>query len=234
MNIAVIPARGGSKRIPNKNIRPFCGKPIIAYSIELAVQSGLFDRIIVSTDSDKVAGVAVQHGAEVPFKRPETLADDYTGTGAVVTHALQWCREEGLAVDFACCIYATAPLLQLRFLREGWERLRSSAQAYAFAVTAYEFPIQRSLRLEGDGVAPMFPEHTETRSQDLEPVYHDAAQFYWGRAEAYLKSIPMYSPRSSPIVIPKHLVQDIDREEDWIRAELMYRVSQERIGQSCE
>src|SRR5208283_4279689 len=187
MKIAVIPARGGSKRIPKKNIRPFAGKPIIAYSIESAIESGLFERIIVSTDDPEIANVAVELGAEAPFMRPATLADDHTGTNAVVKHAVAWAIDHDRVVTHACCIYATAPFIQASQLREGFASLLAGDKAFAFSVTSYPFPIQRALRVSSEGVVePMFPEHVLSRSQDLEPAYHDAGQFYWGTAAAFL------------------------------------------------
>ncbi|MCA1471234.1 pseudaminic acid cytidylyltransferase [Bradyrhizobium sp. IC3195] len=224
MKIAVIPARGGSKRIPRKNIRPFCGKPIIAYSIEAAQASGLFDEIIVSTEDEEISEVACQFGAVAPFVRPKEIADDHTGTAAVVKHAVSWFLERGDDITHVCCIYATAPLIQACFLREAYDALTSSDAAFAFSVTSYAFPIQRALRMTPAGrVDPFHPEHRMTRSQDLEPAYHDAGQFYWGTAAAFLEDIPLFSERSVGIVLPRHLVQDIDDVEDWEQAEHMFR-----------
>lgn len=224
MKIAVIPARGGSKRIPRKNIRSFCGKPIIAYSIDSARDSGLFDEIVVSTDDDEIAEVARQCGATVPFVRPKEIADDHTGTAAVVKHAVAWFIERGNDVTHVCCIYATAPLIQARFLREAHDALTRSDAAFAFSVTTYAFPIQRALRMTAAGrVDPFHPEHRLTRSQDLELAYHDAGQFYWGTAAAFLGDVPIFSERSVGIVLPRHLVQDIDTIEDWEQAEYMFR-----------
>ena len=224
MKIAVIPARGGSKRIPRKNIRPFCGKPIIAYSIAAAKESALFDEIVVSTDDEEIASVARDCGATTPFVRPREIADDFTGTNAVVKHAIGWFAGQGSDVAHACCIYATAPLIQSRFIRDGYERLVGSDAAFAFSVTHYAFPVQRAVRLTPDGrVDALYPEHRMTRSQDLEPAYHDAGQFYWGTARAFLDDIPVFSPRSIGVVLPRVLVQDIDTPEDWEQAEFMYR-----------
>lgn len=224
MRIAVIPARGGSKRIPRKNIHPFCGKPIIAYSIEAAQASGLFDEIIVSTDDEEIAEVARQIGAKVPFVRPKEISDDHTGTNAVVKHAIAWLIERGNDVTHACCIYATAPLIQARYLREAHTALTGSDAAFAFSVTSYAFPIQRALRMTSAGrVDALHPEHRMTRSQDLEPAYHDAGQFYWGTVAAFLEDVPVFSERSIGIVLPRHLVQDIDTIEDWEQAEYMFR-----------
>ncbi|WLB57012.1 pseudaminic acid cytidylyltransferase [Bradyrhizobium sp. 521_C7_N1_3] len=224
MKIAVIPARGGSKRIPRKNIRPFCGKPIIAYSIEAARASGLFDEIIVSTDDAEIAEVARQFGATAPFVRPKEISDDHTGTAAVVKHAATWFIERGDDITHVCCIYATAPLIEARFLREAHDALTNSDAAFAFSVTSYAFPIQRALRMTPAGrVDPFHPEHRLTRSQDLAPAYHDAGQFYWGTAAAFLEDVPIFSERSVGVVLPRHLVQDIDTVEDWEQAEYMFR-----------
>lgn len=232
MRVAIIPARGGSQRIPHKNVRPFAGRPIIAHSIGTALSSGLFERVIVSTDDTDIAEVAKRWGAEVPFMRPPELADAYTGTNAVVKHAIQWLREHEAAVALACCIYATAPFLRVRYLQDGLRRLEESgAHDFAFSVTSFPFPIQRAIRIRtGDGVEPFFAEHIGSRSQDLEEAYHDAGQFYWGRADAFLDDRPLFSPRSLPVVLPRHLVQDIDTPEDWTRAELMYAALQSDNG----
>ena len=222
--VAVIPARGGSKRIPKKNIRLFHGKPLIAYSIETALQSGLFDKVIVSTDDETIASTAREYGADVPFLRPKTLADDYTGTAAVTEHALQWLESHGERYAFACTIYATAPLLKLRYLIEGYERLKESDAVHAFSATSMPFPIQRTFKLTGKGRCEMFfPEYADTRSQDLEEAYQDAGQFYWSKV-GKRSSEPLFGKDSIPVILPRYLVQDIDTPEDWERAELMYEV----------
>jgi pseudaminic acid cytidylyltransferase len=224
MNVAIIPARGGSKRIPKKNIKPFLGKPIMAYSIETARKCGLFDRIIVSTDSHEVAEVARSFGAEVPFKRPEHLADDFTGTNAVVKHALQWLSASGDDVAFACCIYATAPMLEVSYLTQGYEKLAQTNAPFVFSITRFDFPIQRAIKInQSDKVEALYPEAIQMRSQDLEETYHDAGQFYWGREDAFINDVGIYSSGALPVVLPHYLVQDIDTPEDWIRAELMFK-----------
>lgn len=223
MRLAVIPARGGSKRIPRKNIKTFGGKPMIAWSIEAALQSACFDRIIVSTDDAEIAAVARQYGAEVPFMRPPELSDDYTGTIPVIAHAVQWQASHGPAADEVCCIYATAPFLLPEDLQRGLNVLRESGAAYAFSVTSFAFPIQRAIRItEANRVEMFSPEHFNTRSQDLEEAWHDAGQFYWGTAQAWTSAKPLFSSDSSPVVQPRHRVQDIDTPEDWNRAELMF------------
>ena len=224
MKVAVIPARGGSKRIPRKNIKSFNGKPMIAYSIQAAIDCNLFDDIIVSTDDEKIAEIAREYGANVPFLRPAELSDDYTGTRAVTNHALKFYADNYAEPSYGCCIYATAPFVQSKYLREGLSKLeKAPEQSFAFSVTSFAFPIQRAIKLEGNGVMPMYPEFSQTRSQDLVDGYHDAGQFYWGRYSDYLSEKAMFSRHSIPIIIPRHLVQDIDTTEDWERAELMYQ-----------
>ncbi|MDH5325760.1 MAG: pseudaminic acid cytidylyltransferase [Gammaproteobacteria bacterium] len=224
MNIALIPARGGSKRIPRKNIKDFHGKPIIAWSIQAAIDCSCFDRIIVSTDDEEIALVAQSYGAEVPFIRPHDLSDDYTGTVDVIKHALTWCDDSGISVDYICCIYATAPSLLPEYLKEAYNKLITSGKSYVFPVTTFAFPIQRALRIESSGcVEAIWPENNMIRSQDLEETYHDAGQFYWGTKSAFLNNVTIYSNESIPIVLPRHMVQDLDTLEDWDRAELMFQ-----------
>ncbi len=224
MRLAVIPARGGSKRIPRKNIRPFGGKPMIAWSIEAALQSGCFDQVVVSTDDAEIADVARAHGAAVPFMRPAELSDDHTGTIPVIRYAIEWFQRQGTAPEQVCCIYATAPFIRAEDIRKGLEILGTTDCEYAFSVTSYAFPIQRALRLTAEGrVEMLHPEHFNTRSQDLEEAYHDAGQFYWGRSSAWLAGKPIFSPAAAPVILPRHRVQDIDTSEDWERAEWMFK-----------
>lgn len=229
MRLAVIPARGGSKRIPRKNIREFAGKPIIAWSIEAALASGCFDRVIVSTDDEAIAAVAREHGAEAPFMRPAELSDDHTPTIPVIAHAIRWQEAQGGDVRAACCIYATAPFCRAEDLRQGWRLLEADRVDYVFPVVSYGFPIQRAVRMDAAGrVEPFQPEHATTRSQDLEPAYHDAGQWYWGMREAWLEGRPIFAPASRAVVLPASRVQDIDTAEDWARAELMFRALAEQ------
>ncbi|MDR9750353.1 pseudaminic acid cytidylyltransferase [Pseudomonas sp. SZMC_28357] len=218
--VAIIPARGGSKRIPRKNLLPFDGVPMIARSIRTALASGLFERVVVSTDDREIADLALAEGAEVPFMRPAALADDFTGTAAVMVHALG----ELPAFDFACCIYATAPLLQARYLSEGLDLLTQHPdKSFAFSVASFGFPVQRALTLDEEGaLTSLYPEFRQTRSQDLPEAFQDAGQFYWGRRDAWLRGDLLFSPASLPVILPRHLVQDIDTREDWKRAEYLY------------
>lgn len=229
MIAAIIPARGGSKRIPRKNVKSFCGQPMIAWSITAARASGVFDTIIVSTDDDEIARMAVHHGAEAPFRRPPELANDHAPTLPVIAHAIEWLKNNRSPVDFACCIYPTAPFLKPHYLREGLDILRTHAEAdFTFSVTSYAFTIFRSLKRNPDGTVSMFwPENELTRSQDLPEAWHDAGQFYWGRPESFSKNTGVYSACSYPVMLPRHLVQDIDTPEDWAMAESMFAALQQ-------
>lgn len=223
MNIAVIPARGGSKRIPRKNIKDFCGKPMLAWSIEAALKSSCFDQVIVSTDDEEIAAVGRAHGAETPFLRPATLADDHTGTGAVVRHAIQWLVDQNKKPDQVCCIYATAPFIQPEDLEQALDLLVTTGASYVFSATSFPFPIQRAIKkTAGCGCTPMFPEHIGKRSQDLEEAFHDAGQFYWGQTKAWMGSGSVFSPESRMYLLPRWRVQDIDTLEDWERAERLF------------
>jgi N-acylneuraminate cytidylyltransferase len=228
MKVAIIPARGGSKRIPRKNIRPFAGVPMIAHAIRAAQSAGVFDRIIVSTDDEEIAAVAEKYGAEAPFRRPPELANDHAGSDAVIVHAVRWCREQGWDVQLVCCIYATVPLLQSRYIREALDLLVASGKDFCFTAATFAAPIQRAIKLTPDGVEMFAPEYKNARSQDLTPAYHDAGQFYWGTAAAWLEGRDVFSHGAKAIVLPRHLVQDIDTEEDWTFAEMLYRLVQER------
>lgn len=217
--VAIIPARGGSKRIPGKNLRLFNGVPMIAWSIRAARRAECFEHIVVSTDDPAIAELALAEGAEVPFMRPAALADDHTGTLPVIAHALEQLPHASLA----CCLYATAPLVQPGYLREGLALLQAHPEkSYAFSVCSFPFPVQRALVLNASGaLTALYPEHRLTRSQDLPVAYQDAGQFYWGRRDAWLRGDVLFSPCSVPVQLPRHLVQDIDTEEDWRRAEFM-------------
>jgi N-acylneuraminate cytidylyltransferase len=223
MNLCVIPARSGSKRIPGKNIRGFCGKPIIAWSIEAAKASECFDRIIVSTDDEEIAEVAQQWGAEVPFMRPAELADDYAATRPVVNHAIEEATRLVGKPDFVCCVYPTAPFITFEDMRSSLEVLRNEKVDFVFSAATFAYPIQRAFTIKsGGGLERCYPEHRNTRSQDLEEAYHDAGQFYWGRRQAFLRGQDTVSETSRPFILPRYRVHDIDTEEDWVRAEKMF------------
>lgn len=223
MNVAIIPARIGSKRIPKKNIKNFHGKPIIAYSIEAAIETKLFRRVIVSTDSEELADIAISYGAEVPFIRPAELSDDFTGTDAVILHALHWLIDHGADIKYLCCIYATAPFIRSEYIKNGLELLKNADATSSFSVTTYPYPIYRSLEITESGHLKMiWPDYLNIRSQDLSEAYHDAGQFYWADVKKYLIEKKFFSPYAIPIVLPRSLVQDIDTEEDWETAEMMF------------
>jgi len=218
MNLCIIPARGGSKRIPKKNIKLFHGKPLIAYSIENAKKSELFEKIVVSTDSEEIADVAKKYGAEVLY-RPKELADDFSTSMEVFEHAINEINKNN-KFKYACMIYATAPLLDTKYLKIGLDKLKNSDSCFSFSATTYDFPIWRGFEIEDEKAKMLWPEFLNTRSQDLKEVYHDAAQFYWKKLNCNKK---FTFDGNIPILIPRYLVQDIDTIEDFIKAELMYK-----------
>lgn len=224
MNIAIIPARGGSKRIPRKNIKEFCGKPIIAYSIKAALKSNCFDRVIVSTDDHEIAEISQSYGAEIPFIRPKVVSDDFSTTIDVMQHAISELKLD--THNKICCLYATAPFLQIKDLAEAYSLLSDSSLDYVFSATEFSFPIQRALRIKNDGLIDMYQkDHINTRSQDLEKSYHDAGQFYFGHADSFIKGKPFFlDSQSRALLLPSYRVIDIDTEDDWKRAELMFKL----------
>lgn len=222
-SVAIIPARGGSKRIPKKNIKLFHGKPLIAYSIEKALETNIFDKVIVTTDDKDIANIANQYGAETPFIRPEELSDDLTTSGDAVNHTINWLKSNNEHYDFACTIYATAPLLDINYIKKGYEILKESNAHMAFAVTSMPFPIQRTFKITNNNRCQMFtPEYFYKRSQDLEEAFQDAGQFYWENLHNNFTDIP-FGQDSIPIKIPRYLVQDLDTLEDWVKLEYMYK-----------
>jgi len=229
MNIAIIPARGGSKRIPRKNIKTFCGQPMLAYPIETALNSGVVDKVIVSTDDDEIAAIARQYGAEVPFMRSSSLADNYTGTSAVIRDAIVQLQKLGWSLNYCACLYATTPLLTAMVMRDALQQLQQSSADYVFTAAQFSFPIQRALVMTASGgVAPFDPGSIGKRSQDLTPAYHDAGQLYWAKASTWLDSSKtIFGANSHMLVLPDHLVQDIDTPDDWRRAELLYQLLQQ-------
>jgi len=224
-NVCVIPARGGSKRIPRKNIRLFRGRPMIAWSIAAAQASCCFQRILVSTDDEEIADVSTSYGAEVPFLRPSRLADDQATTQSVLLHAINWCEHQGLPLEAVCCLYATAPFVQPSDLAESIRLLKCAPiKSFVFPVTTYPYPIQRAIRIDSSGRAEMFrPENFASRSQDLEEAYHDAGQFYTARPYAWSATRNLFDD-GYPLLLPRWRVQDIDTVEDWQRAELMHQL----------
>ncbi|WP_024872840.1 pseudaminic acid cytidylyltransferase [Tolumonas lignilytica] len=231
MKIALIPARGGSKRIPRKNIKIFSGKPMIAHSILAAQNSKLFDRIIVSTDDTEIANIAQEWGAEVPFIRPAELSGDYTGTMDVIQHGIKQLELNNSTIDYVCCIYATAPFITPHSLQNAFQLLLASEADYVFTVTSFPFPVQRALFLNKDSrIDCLYPEFKFTRSQDLVETYHDAGQFYFGKTSAFKAGTPLFSPASCPLILPRKIVQDIDTPEDWQRAEMLYQLWQAELN----
>ncbi|CAG8999578.1 MAG: CMP-N,N'-diacetyllegionaminic acid synthase [Candidatus Celerinatantimonas neptuna] len=225
MAIAIIPARGGSKRIPHKNLKSFCGQPMISYAVNSALESGCFSSVVVSTDDPQIAEVAQSLGADVPFLRDPTLADDFVGTTPVVIDTIQRLdRECQLRDKIYCCIYATTPLLDAKTLAKGLSLLTQSGADYVFSAAEFPFPIQRALKRDQQGfMRPFYPEYIGQRSQDLEPAFQDAGQFYWGTREAWLSGVGTFSGSGQALILPRYRVVDIDTPEDWQLAELLYQ-----------
>lgn len=238
MNLAIIPARGGSKRIPRKNAKLFCGKPIIAYAIQNAIQSEIFDEVIVSTDSEEIATIAIQYGAKVPFMRPQHLSDDHTPTLPVIAHALQMQQAQDL--DMVCCLYPTTPLLPTHTLTQAYAMLCNNDNVrYVFGALEYAHSPWRSFRLDSisltththtttqkETFAPtlLYPQFEKTRSQDLAPLYYDAGQFYFAKALYFMQQIPIFAPHSRALILNPLYAQDIDTLQDWQLAELKYQL----------
>jgi len=223
MNIAIIPARGGSKRIVRKNIKLFDGKPMLAYAVTAASASGLFEHIVVSTDDEEIATIARKWGAETPFVRPANLANDYTATVPVIDHGIQACRALGWAFEYVCCVYPSVPFIQIDDLKAALDLLMAGGADYCFPVTKFPSAIQRALRRLDDGkMQAFYPEFETIGTQDLEPAYHDAGQFYWGKAEAWLRNTRIHSGGIG-YLIPNWRVVDIDTPEDWRRAEVLFK-----------
>lgn len=222
MDIAIIPARGGSKRIPRKNIREFCGKPMIAWAIEYAKSANLFTHVIVSTDDQEIAEIARAWGADTPFSRPAELADDHTATAPVIAHALTTLQAININPVNACCIYPCVPLLEIEDLAKAKQLCASSNLGFAYPIAEYAHPIQRAMRRLYNGQMEFLsPQHELSRTQDLERTFHDTGQFYWGKTASWLNGSRMHSAGGG-ILIPKWRVVDIDDEEDWVRAELLF------------
>lgn len=225
MNVCIIPARGGSKRIPLKNIRSFCDKPIIVYSIESAIKSKCFQKVIVSTDNKKISEIAILHGAEVPFIRPKNISDDFTSTGLVIKHAIDWLQSRGEKIENVCCLYPAAPFVSPKDLSLGLEMLKTNQASYALPVVKFPHPPQRGMKINSlvNRLEMINPENTNIRSQDLEDLWHDAGQYCWGRAESWLEEKPILASNPAPIVLSRFKSQDIDTEEDWCQAEMIFK-----------
>lgn len=223
MKIAVIPARGGSKRIPRKNVKLFAGLPMIAHALRAARESQLFDHILVSSEDEEILAIGKQYGGE-PLHRPPELAGDHVATIPVVRHSVAWAEAQGWALEAVCCIYAATPFVRAEDLKRGWEALRGAQLDFAFAATTFPSPVYRALLREGSGVRMIFPEHFPTRSQDLPEAIHDAGQFYWGTPRAWKQEDRLFTERAAAVMLPRYRVQDIDTPEDWQRAEVIWRM----------
>lgn len=222
-NIAIIPARGGSKRIPRKNIKPFMGKPIIAYSIEAALRSGLFDEVMISTDDEEIAEVSRRYGAKVPFMRSAETSNDYAGTADVILEVLKMYKEQGREFDTVCCIYPTAPFVTADRLIEAYSKLTGGIDS-VFTCVAYSYPVQRSLHIVDGKICMVYPEYAASRSQDLEPIYHDAGQFYAARTSSFIQERTFWGKNTASLVLSELEVQDLDTLTDWALAEMKYEL----------
>lgn len=222
MNVAIIPARSGSKRIPGKNIKEFRGKPIIAYSIEAANKTGLFERILISTDSNDIAEIAREYGAEAPFIRPADIADDLTGLDPVLLHTVNWLIEHDCRPEYFCCIFATAPLISREIIIEGYSVIRKHKASVSYPVTSFPHPIFRAFKInERFRLKKIWPEYFGIRTQDLPETYHDVGQFYWVDVEKYLREPHLNCSNVAPIIVPRYMAVDIDTSEDWDLAETL-------------
>lgn len=222
--VAIITARGGSKRIPMKNIREFCGKPILAYSIEAALQSGVFDKVMVSTDDREIARIAQQYGAEVPFYRSEQTANDYATTNEVLLEVLEEFEKRGESYELACCIYPTAPFVTSEKLKGAVDKLLASDADTLIPVVAFSYPPQRAMIVKEERLVFEYPQYLDSRSQDLEPHYHDVGQFYVFRTKAFKENKKLMVGNILPLVVSELEVQDIDNQTDWEIAEMKYRL----------
>jgi len=223
-NLCIIPARGGSKRIPRKNIKDFLGKPIIAYSIEAALESKLFDEVMVSTDDSEIKEIAIQYGAKVPFMRSKENANDFATTYDVIEEVIQEYKNKNIIFDNLCCIYPCAPFVNLAILNDAYIKLTESKYDTVIPLVAFGFPIQRSFKINNNKIVYFYPEYEKTRSQDLEKAYHDAGQFYWMHIDNMLKSKSIMNKNTGFVELNELQVQDIDNEMDWKLAELKYRL----------
>jgi N-acylneuraminate cytidylyltransferase len=224
--IAIITARGGSKRIPKKNIKDFCGKPIIAYSIQAALDAGIFDEVMVSTDSEEIAEIARRYGAKVPFMRSEKTSSDYATTSEVIMEVLQQYQKIGQTFHTAVCIYPTAPFVTGEKLRNAVDKLENSDYIEVRPVVPFSYPPQRGFVYMNDTIEMKYPEYRDSRSQDLEPIYHDAGQFYCWNVEKYMQCDGKFTTNIGPVIVSELEVQDIDNETDWKLAEIKYRLLQ--------
>lgn len=225
-NVCIIPARGGSKRIPRKNIKNFFGKPMLAYPIQTALESELFSKIIVSTDDPEIAEIAQKYGAEVPFIRPTDLADDFAGTAPVIKHALNFLAEAGETYTNVGFIYPCTPLISAEILQAAYSAWQTSKADGCMTVCEFPSAPQRGLIINSaNRIESLYPENRGTRTQDLPSTYYDAGQFYFAKVTAYLAGLAMHSNRTFPYILSRHLAQDIDTPADWQQTELMFKLT---------
>jgi N-acylneuraminate cytidylyltransferase len=223
-NIAIITARGGSKRIPHKNIKEFCGKPILAYSIDAALKSKIFDNVMVSTDDENIASIAKRYGALVPFMRSKENADDYSTTASVLTEVIDSYKAKGQIFNYMCCLYPTAPFVTAEKLVRAFNKLQEQNVEAVVPVVKYAFPPQRCFIVENGKLQYKWPQHMLTRSQDLTSCYHDAGQFYFIKTDVFLHKKTLIPPETLPYILDEREVQDIDNISDWEIAEIKYRI----------
>lgn len=223
-NIAIIPARGGSKRIPRKNIKPFMGKPIIAYSIEAALQSGLFDEVMVSTDDEEIATIARQYGASVPFFRSAETADDYATTADVIEEVLNTYKDKGQTFDNVCCLYSTAPFVTPQRLKEAFDMMKNNGSNSVYPIVLFSYPVQRGLKIEDGKIGMVWPENLNKRSQDMDAIYHDAGQFYISTVRSFYISRSFLTNNTGGLILSELEVQDLDTETDWKLAEMKFQL----------
>ena len=229
MNVAIISARGGSKRIPRKNIKDFLGKPIIAYSIETAIASKKFDTVMVSTDDDEIAAIAKKYGADIPFLRSAKNSDDYASTADVIEEVLINYKNLNKNFKYACCIYPTAPLVKPENIIKSYNVMIENNYNSVYPVCAFSYPIQRSLTIVNNKITMLYPDNINKRSQDLQPTFHDAGQFYWIKTDFFLSEKKILTTNTGAIILSELEVQDIDNESDWKLAELKYKITHEKI-----
>ncbi len=222
--VAIITARGGSKRIPRKNIRDFMGQPILKYSIDAALTSHCFDEVVVSTDDREIRDISISFGAKVPFLRSKHTSDDFATTADVIEEVLLEYKKRGDNFEYCCCIYPTAPFLTSRRLKEAFDLLKERNADSVIPVVRFGYPIQRALKIEGGRLSMIRPENIDSRSQNLMPAYHDAGQFYWLDSTAFLKTRKIFTDNTVPIEITESEAQDLDNEEDWKMAQLKYKI----------
>ncbi|MCX8080344.1 MAG: pseudaminic acid cytidylyltransferase [Bacteroidia bacterium] len=229
MNICIIPARGGSKRIPRKNIKSFLGRPIIAYTIDAVLKSELFDEVMVSTDDPDIAKVAQQYGAKIPFYRSKENSGDFATTMDVIYEVLQEYKKLGKEFEYGCCCYPTAPFITPGRLREGWELLTNTKAYSVYPVVPFEYPVWKSFKMDANGyISFLWPQYVNHRSQDLMVAYHDAAQWYWFEVDYFMKTKELVTPRTKAVILDKTEAQDIDDLADWELAELKYKLFKQK------